>query len=118
MVRTSWWRHDTGSNLAVRLGTTNSLLPNQPSNCYYKGVHTLYPLVVCVYESWSLMKKGFPLVVVFIVVSLFVSACGSPPPLKSDKYLGDTSLVSGDASCAPPCFRGITVGKTTFSDAL
>jgi hypothetical protein len=64
------------------------------------------------------MKKGFPLVAVFIVVSLFVSACGSPPPLKSDKYLGDTSLVSGDASCAPPCFRGITVGKTTFSDAL
>jgi hypothetical protein len=66
----------------------------------------------------ELMKKGFPLVAVFIVVSLLVSACGSPPPLKSDKYLADTSLVSGDASCAPPCFRGITVGKTTFSDAL
>ncbi len=38
-------------------------------------------------------------------------------PLKSEKYLDDISLIS-QIPCGPPCFRGITVGKTAFSDAL
>jgi len=50
------------------------------------------------------------------VASVGLAACTPPPPLKSDKYLQDTSLISG-TPCAPPCFQGIKVGETTFSDA-
>lgn len=66
------------------------------------------------------MKKVFPLLAVFAIVGLFVSACGAPPPLKSDTYLNDASLVAAtqDAACTPPCFHTITVGKTTYTDAV
>jgi hypothetical protein len=40
-----------------------------------------------------------------------------PPLLKSDKYLDDISLIT-KKPCGPPCFRGITVGQTNFTDAL
>jgi hypothetical protein len=63
------------------------------------------------------MKKTLHLLVVFFALGLFVSACGTPPPLKSDKYLNDDSLISA-APCGPPCFRGITIGQTNFSDAV
>jgi len=62
------------------------------------------------------MKKAFSMFVLFLVASVALAACTPPPPLKSDKYLQDTSLISG-TPCAPPCFQGITVGQTTFSDA-
>lgn len=62
------------------------------------------------------MKKAFSMLVLFLVASVLLAACTPPPPLKSDKYLQDTSLISG-TPCAPPCFQGITVGLTTFSDA-
>ncbi len=39
------------------------------------------------------------------------------PPLKSDKYLNDTSIISGDP-CGPPCFANIVPGKTKFTDAV
>src|SRR4051812_19240349 len=68
--------------------------------------------------SERFMRKALPLLAVFVIASLVLSACGSPPPLKSDKYLDDTSLVNPPADCAPPCWRGITVGKTTFTDAV
>jgi hypothetical protein len=63
------------------------------------------------------MRKPVVLILFLVMLSVVVSACGSPPPLKSDKYLNDASLIS-DTPCGPPCFRGITVGQTTFTDAL
>src|SRR5262245_45546196 len=63
------------------------------------------------------MRKAFPLIAILLAFSLLVSACGAPPPLKSTKYLKDTSLLT-ENPCAPPCFHGITVGQTTFTDAL
>src|SRR4051794_7270085 len=63
------------------------------------------------------MRKPVSLILFFAVLSIVVSACGTPPPLKSDKYLSDNSLISQDP-CGPPCFRGITVGQTTYTDAL
>jgi hypothetical protein len=62
------------------------------------------------------MKK-LPLLAVVIVLGLVIAGCQPPPPLKSDKYLNDTSLLSGQP-CAAPCFHDITVGKTTFVDAV
>jgi hypothetical protein len=65
------------------------------------------------------MKKVFVLITALGILAVFAAACGAPPPLKSDKYLNDTSLVAkDDASCSTPCFRGIIPGKTTFTDAL
>ena len=64
------------------------------------------------------MRKASASIVALVIFGLLVSACGTPPPLKSDKYLDDTSLVTGSETCAPPCFRGIVVGQTTFTDAL
>jgi peptidylprolyl isomerase len=46
-----------------------------------------------------------------------VHAQVAPPPLKSDKYVADTSIISGDP-CAAPCFDKITIGQTTLADAL
>ena len=37
--------------------------------------------------------------------------------LINDRFLADTSLVSGEA-CAPPCWQGIVPGETTMSEAL
>ncbi len=63
------------------------------------------------------MRKPFVLIAALLAVSLLVSACSPPPPLKSDKYLNDDSLVSQNP-CGPPCWHGITVGETTYTDAL
>lgn len=41
----------------------------------------------------------------------------TPPPLRSFRYLNDTSLITGKP-CGAPCFRGITVGKTSFTEAV
>ncbi len=57
------------------------------------------------------------LVIVLMFVGAVLAGCSAPPPLKSDKYLNDRSLVLGEP-CAPPCFQGITVGQTTFVDAV
>jgi hypothetical protein len=64
-----------------------------------------------------LMRKPVSLILFLAVLSIVVSACGTPPPLKSDKYLDDNSLIT-ENPCGPPCFRGITVGQTTYTDAL
>jgi hypothetical protein len=55
--------------------------------------------------------------VVIILFGVILTGCGTPPPLKSDTYLHDNSLLSLDP-CGPPCFRGIKVSETTFSDAV
>jgi hypothetical protein len=63
------------------------------------------------------MKRTLLLLVVFLVLGVFVSACGTPPPLKSDKYLNDDSVISA-SPCGPPCFHDITIGQTNFTDAV
>ncbi len=63
------------------------------------------------------MRKALQLIAALLAVGLVVAACGPLPPLKSDKYLNDNSLVTQNP-CAPPCFHGIIVGQTTFTDAL
>lgn len=62
------------------------------------------------------MKKAL-LALVLVLLGFSLAGCGTPPPLVSDKYLKDNSLVS-TVPCGPPCFQDITVGKTTFADAL
>ncbi len=62
------------------------------------------------------MKRLF-LPAILICVGLLLAACGAPPPLVSDQYLKDNSLITGNP-CSAPCFQDITVGKTTFADAL
>jgi hypothetical protein len=62
------------------------------------------------------MKRLF-LPAVLIFTGLLLAGCGSPPPLVSDRYLNDSSLITGNP-CSAPCFQDITVGKTTFADAL
>lgn len=65
------------------------------------------------------MKKAYVLITALCILAIFAAACGTPPPLKSDKYLSDTSLVAKEnADCATPCFHGIVPGKTTYTDAL
>jgi hypothetical protein len=64
-----------------------------------------------------MIRKTSVLLALLIVASLTLSACSPPPPLISDKYLNDTSLVSA-TPCGPPCFQNITIGQTTFSAAV
>ncbi len=62
------------------------------------------------------MKPRFilPLFGIFIVL---VAACAPPPVLRSDDYLTDSSLVSGEP-CEAPCWRGIIPGETLWRDAV
>ncbi|MFQ3535375.1 MAG: hypothetical protein SNJ58_05820 [Aggregatilineales bacterium] len=62
------------------------------------------------------MKRLF-LPAILICIGLLLAACGAPPPLVSDQYLNDNSLITGNP-CSAPCFQDIIVGKTTFADAL
>lgn len=63
------------------------------------------------------MRKA-PLLAVLIICGVLIASCAPPPPLKSDKYLNDTSLVDAQDSCAQPCFKDIKIGQTTFVDAV
>lgn len=40
------------------------------------------------------------------------------PPLRDDSLLHDTSLITPDPACLPPCWHGITPGRTSWQDAL
>jgi len=62
------------------------------------------------------MRKILVWALAFVVLGTVLAACGTPPPLKSDKYLQDTSLLQQDPK-GPRVFHGITVGQTTFTDA-
>ncbi len=64
------------------------------------------------------MRKAFVPVIALVVLGLVLSACGTPPPLVSDKYLDDSTLVSPPENCTAPCFHGITIGQTTYTDAV
>jgi hypothetical protein len=52
-----------------------------------------------------------------LALVLLVSACAPPPELRDPSLLRDESLISGQP-CEAPCWRGITVGETTWRDAL
>ncbi|MBX3064994.1 MAG: hypothetical protein KF726_18580 [Anaerolineae bacterium] len=52
-----------------------------------------------------------------LIVGLLLASCSPPPPLISQNYLKDTSLISGQP-CDAPCYQNITVGKDTFVDAV
>src|SRR5450432_2213574 len=64
------------------------------------------------------MRIFFGLSVALVIIAIFVAGCGTPPPLKSDKYLQDTSFLASDGPCTTPCFHDIVPGKTTFTDAV
>jgi hypothetical protein len=63
------------------------------------------------------MKKALTLTVAFVIVGGLLAGCGANPPLKSEKYLNDTSLI-GEGPCTAPCFHDITVGQTNYTDAV
>lgn len=63
------------------------------------------------------MKHRLILPGVIALVFLF-AACSPPPPLRDAKLLQDTSLTTSDPACSSPCWRGITPGKTPWSEAL
>jgi hypothetical protein len=62
------------------------------------------------------MRKPFVVLSVFAVLGIFLAGCGAPPPLKSDKYLNDTTLIADDAK--PQTFHDIVIGQTKFVDAM
>jgi len=62
----------------------------------------------------SRMKLRHLLIV--IALAFIAASCSPPPELRNPAYLNDTSLISGEP-CAAPCWRGITPGETSWSDA-
>lgn len=52
-----------------------------------------------------------------IMAAILIAGCQPQVELLSDQYLQDTSLVTGDP-CSAPCWRNITPGETTWTDAL
>ncbi len=58
------------------------------------------------------------LIVCILANILFLlSACGPTPQIRSDKYLKDTSVITGEP-CGAPCWRDIIPGETPWSDAI
>lgn len=64
------------------------------------------------------MRKLLLPIFALLVLGGLLAGCGTPPPLVSNDYLNDTSLIGDDESCEAPCFRGIVPGTTTFADAV
>lgn len=62
-------------------------------------------------------SRHWKAIILLLVGGLVLASCSPPPPLRSDKYLNDTSLITGKP-CDIPCYQGITVGQTTFADAV
>lgn len=64
------------------------------------------------------MHRKVLLVFLILLVALLTAACfPGLPPLVSDQYAQDTSLIDGDP-CAAPCWNGIIPGETSWQDAL
>jgi hypothetical protein len=55
----------------------------------------------------------------YLVLFVMVATACVPqtPPLVSEEYLEDESLLTGEP-CEPPCWNGITPGETTWEEAL
>jgi hypothetical protein len=63
------------------------------------------------------MKKFLFAILLLLIGGAALAGCSAPPPLKSDTYLHDTSLLNTDDKCGPPCFHDIVLNKTSFTDA-
>ncbi|MBL8153865.1 MAG: hypothetical protein JNM70_06740 [Anaerolineae bacterium] len=53
-----------------------------------------------------------------LLLVLLAAACTPAPNLRNEKFLKDSSLIESSEDCEAPCWRGITPGVTTWSDAL
>jgi hypothetical protein len=62
------------------------------------------------------MKRSVRILVMMVPLVLLVAACMPEPTLRSDLFLDDDSLLTGEP-CAAPCWNGITPGETTWEDA-
>ncbi len=62
------------------------------------------------------MKRTGLLLILLPVVLLLTAACAPEPTLRSDLFLNDTSVISGEP-CAAPCWNGVTPGETTWDEA-
>ncbi|MDX1993767.1 MAG: hypothetical protein SF029_15370 [bacterium] len=60
---------------------------------------------------------NFRLLAVAMGLALLLAACGPAPQLRNENFLQDTSYLTEDP-CGPPCWRGITPGETSWSEAL
>lgn len=80
-------------------------------------MHVLMPLLNFVRP---LRHRSISAVAV-LMLGAVLAACQPAPPLKSDRYLFDTSLIIAPAisgvACEAPCWRGITPGISTYTDA-
>lgn len=63
------------------------------------------------------MRNKYVLVSLPLLVLLLAACTGSAPPLISDSYLSDDSLISGEP-CAAPCWNDIVPGETLWVDAV
>lgn len=63
------------------------------------------------------MKSRLLLLSLAALATLIVLSGCSAPALRDPNLLQDTSLITGEP-CGAPCWRGITPGVTTWSDAL
>ncbi len=52
-----------------------------------------------------------------LLLVVIVAACSPAPNLRNPKFLKDTSLITKNEDCDAPCWRGITPGETTWTDA-
>lgn len=59
-------------------------------------------------------KKHLLLLLPLVILA---AGCLPQPTLRSDLFLDDQSLISGEP-CAPPCWNGIVPGETSFVDAI
>jgi hypothetical protein len=64
------------------------------------------------------MRKLLLPVFALLAAGVLLAGCGTPPPLVSNDYLNDTSLVDSDDTCEAPCYQDIVPGTTTFADAV
>lgn len=64
------------------------------------------------------MKKSLWLVGLIAVVLAASAACAPAPELRNERFLQDDALVAPNEDCAPPCWRGITPGETTWTEAV
>jgi len=66
---------------------------------------------IYILKKLSNIKHYMP--VLLFVVLLMLTACTPAPELRSEAFLHDTSLITGDP-CEAPCWQGLTPGDTAW----